>query len=106
MAKQSQLKGHAKLERVLAALARGGLDVTREGPVWSLRGVDNPDGVRAEVLLPDEFPLSSKAAQQGVVVVLGESAAASVSVAPSADPRKDDPLRGASGREPTRGRPW
>jgi tRNA-splicing ligase RtcB len=53
-----------KLERVLAALARRGLDVTREGPVWSIRGQQNPEGVCAEVLLPDGFPLSRKAAEQ------------------------------------------
>jgi tRNA-splicing ligase RtcB len=53
-----------KLQRVLAALARRGLDVTREGPVWSIRGQHNPDGVTAEVLLPDGFPLSRKAAEQ------------------------------------------
>lgn len=65
MSNHSPSKGQpAKLERVLAALARRGLDVTREGPVWSIRGHENPDGVRAEVLLPDEFPLSSKAAEQ------------------------------------------
>jgi tRNA-splicing ligase RtcB len=65
MFKHSPSKGHpAKLARVLAALGRRGLDVTREGHVWSIRGHDNPDGVRAEVLLPDDFPLSSKAAEQ------------------------------------------
>jgi tRNA-splicing ligase RtcB len=53
-----------KLERVLAALARRGLDVTREGQVWSIRGQHDPDGVAAEVLLPDGFPLSRKAAEQ------------------------------------------
>ena len=53
-----------KLERVLAALARRGLEVTRQGPVWSIRGQHNPDGVTAEVLLPDGFPLSRKAAEQ------------------------------------------
>ncbi|MFO7566669.1 MAG: RtcB family protein [Enhygromyxa sp.] len=53
-----------KLERVLAALARRGLDVTREGPVWSIRGRHDPEGVEAEVLLPDGFSLSHKAAEQ------------------------------------------
>jgi tRNA-splicing ligase RtcB (3'-phosphate/5'-hydroxy nucleic acid ligase) len=54
----------ASTERVIAALARRGLEVSREGPVWSLRGAQTPAGVRAEVLLPDGFPLSRKAAEQ------------------------------------------
>ena len=53
-----------KLQRVLAALARRGLEVTREGSVWSIRTQHDPEGVTAEVLLPDGFPLSRKAAEQ------------------------------------------
>src|SRR5690606_4741473 len=65
MSKQTPAQGQSpRLDRVLAALARRGLDVTREGSVWSIRSHDNPDGVAAEVLLPDDFPLSHKAAEQ------------------------------------------
>ncbi|NVB36676.1 RtcB family protein [Pseudenhygromyxa sp. WMMC2535] len=68
MCKQEQPNSKArrgpKLERVIAALARRGLDVTRDGSVWSLRAADSPDGVTAEVLLPDGFELSTKAADQ------------------------------------------
>ncbi|MCA9699525.1 MAG: RtcB family protein, partial [Myxococcales bacterium] len=56
-----------QLRRVLAALARRGLDVERHGPVWSIRGQAEPGRDRvpsAEVLLPDGFELSSKAAEQ------------------------------------------
>jgi tRNA-splicing ligase RtcB len=54
----------ASTARVIAALARRGLEVTRDGPVWSLRGSQSTGGVRAEVLLPEGYPLSRKAAEQ------------------------------------------
>jgi len=49
---------------MLAALARRGLTVTREGPVWSIRRESDHWAPGAEVLLPDDFPLSGKAAEQ------------------------------------------
>ena len=63
---KARQKRAPKLERVLAALARRGLAVTREGPVWSIRAAQPsmPNAVTAEVLLPDGFELSSKAAEQ------------------------------------------
>ena len=54
----------AKIERIIAALARRGLQVSREGAVWTLARPDHPHAPRAEVLLPEGFELSSKAADQ------------------------------------------
>ncbi|PRQ09332.1 RtcB family protein [Enhygromyxa salina] len=54
----------AKIERIVAALARQGLAVSRTGSVWTLARPERADTPRAEVLLPDGFPLSSKAAVQ------------------------------------------
>ena len=56
--------GDAKLPRIIAALARHGVAAERQGPVWSLRQLDDPEGICAEVLLPEGYPLSSKAAAQ------------------------------------------
>ncbi|MFV8749468.1 RtcB family protein [Nannocystaceae bacterium ST9] len=52
------------LARVIAALARRGLDVSRSGSIWSLRLSGRSDLPLAEVLLPEGFRLSSRAAEQ------------------------------------------
>lgn len=53
-----------KLARVVTALARRGLDVSRSGDVWSLRQSGRADLPPAEVLLPEGFRLSTRAAEQ------------------------------------------
>lgn len=51
--------------RALRALARAGLDVSRDGPLWRVRTIaDDRDDVVADVLLPDDFPLEGKALAQ------------------------------------------
>jgi tRNA-splicing ligase RtcB len=46
--------------RALHALARAGLDVSRDGPLWRIRS----EGHVADVLLPEDFPLEGKALAQ------------------------------------------
>lgn len=55
--------GDEKKARLLRALAREGIEASAEGPVWSIRrrGADGPP---AEVLLPAELPVESKAFAQ------------------------------------------
>lgn len=60
----SSSNSNPALTRVIAALARRGLDVSRSGSVWSLRLHGRSDLPRAEVLLPEGFRLSSRAAEQ------------------------------------------
>ncbi|MEQ1570779.1 MAG: RtcB family protein [Myxococcota bacterium] len=50
--------------RVVRALARRGLTVRRDGPVWCIRHTDDPHAPFAEVLLPDALPLEADAAAQ------------------------------------------
>lgn len=52
------------LHRVLAALAREGLHVEREGSVYRVRLKDDPDAPAGEVLLPDDFPVEARALRQ------------------------------------------
>lgn len=52
------------LQRVLAALAREGLHVEREGRVYRVRLRDVADAPAGEVLLPDDFPVEAKALRQ------------------------------------------
>lgn len=49
--------------RALRALARAGLDVSRDGPLWRVRATSSRDHV-ADVLLPNDFPLEGKALAQ------------------------------------------
>jgi tRNA-splicing ligase RtcB len=53
-----------KLARVFAALAREGLEVEGDGSAYTVRLASNPDGIRAEVLLPPGFPLEGAALRQ------------------------------------------
>ena len=53
-----------KLTRVFAALAREGLEVEGDGSAYTVRLASNPDGIRAEVLLPPGFPLEGAALRQ------------------------------------------
>lgn len=54
----------ANLARLVRALAREGLDVRRDGPVWTVRLLSDPHAPPAEVLLPDGFPVEGKALRQ------------------------------------------
>ena len=53
-----------KLARVFAALAREGLEVEGDGSAYTVRLASNPEGIRAEVLLPAGFPLEGAALRQ------------------------------------------
>jgi tRNA-splicing ligase RtcB len=57
------MQPNKQLTRLLAALAREGLDVTHEGRTWRVRLADGP-GAPAEVLLPEGFPVEAKALRQ------------------------------------------
>jgi tRNA-splicing ligase RtcB (3'-phosphate/5'-hydroxy nucleic acid ligase) len=50
--------------RALRALARAGLDVSRDGHLWCVRMIEAHNDVVADVLLPDDFPLEGKALAQ------------------------------------------
>jgi tRNA-splicing ligase RtcB len=50
--------------RLLRALAREGLEVHRDGPLYRVRLSDQPDVPFAEVLLPDSLPVESAALRQ------------------------------------------
>ncbi|MEB3179299.1 MAG: RtcB family protein [Nostocaceae cyanobacterium] len=52
------------LNRLLRALARQGLDVSYNNHTYSVRLRNNPDGIVAEVLLPEGFPVEAKALKQ------------------------------------------
>jgi tRNA-splicing ligase RtcB len=54
----------AVYSRVFKALSRQGLAVARRDQTWHVSRTDAPDGVAAEVLLPDGFPLEGKALAQ------------------------------------------
>ncbi len=49
--------------RLIAALRRDGLSVTRQGSTWRISRRDAPD-ITADVLLPDSLPLERRAVQQ------------------------------------------
>lgn len=51
------------LDRMIRALARQGLDVSREGPIYRVKQTGGT-GPTAEVLLPDGFPLETKGVRQ------------------------------------------
>lgn len=51
-------------ERVFKALARDGVRASKEGPVYRVRLQDAEHAPDAEVLLPEGFPLESKAVKQ------------------------------------------
>ena len=53
-----------KLNRLIKALARQGLDVSYRNGVYSVRLQNNNEAPNAEVLLPDDFPIEGKALQQ------------------------------------------
>ena len=53
-----------KLNRVIKALARQGLNVSYSGQTYSVRLQNHPDAPKAEILLPDDFLLEGKALQQ------------------------------------------
>ncbi|HYO65622.1 MAG TPA: RtcB family protein, partial [Archangium sp.] len=53
-----------KLNRLLRALAREGLDVTYDGRVYTVRLQGDANAPPAEVLLPPELPVEGKALQQ------------------------------------------
>ncbi|MCY1033334.1 RtcB family protein [Corallococcus sp. BB11-1] len=53
-----------KLNRLLRALAREGLDVTYDGRVYTVRLLADPHAPAAEVLLPPDLPVEGKAFQQ------------------------------------------
>lgn len=53
-----------KLNRLLRALAREGLDVTYDGRVYTVRLQGDANTPPAEVLLPPELPVEGKAFQQ------------------------------------------
>ncbi len=61
---QPQKRSSPKDDRLLRALAREGLSVSREGSVWSVRLAEAPDAPPAEILLPPELPLEAKAVRQ------------------------------------------
>ncbi len=48
-------------ERVFKALAREGIAATKDGPVFRVRLVEASNAPEAEILLPEGFPLESKA---------------------------------------------
>lgn len=50
--------------RLFRALARQGLTVRRDGPVYSVRLSETPDAPPAEILLPAELPLEADAVRQ------------------------------------------
>ncbi|MBK8263440.1 MAG: RtcB family protein [Nannocystis sp.] len=52
------------LSRVLQALARAGLEVSRSDNIYKVRLRGRPDAPCAEVLLPDGFPVEGKALRQ------------------------------------------
>ena len=52
-----------KIERILAALARQGLTVTHAEHTWRVR-LKGDDGLPADVLLPDHFPVGHAAEQR------------------------------------------
>jgi tRNA-splicing ligase RtcB len=52
------------LERLLRALARQGLDVQYDRPTYTVRWANQPDAPKAEVLLPEGFPVEAKALKQ------------------------------------------
>lgn len=51
-------------QRIFKALAKQGLQVTRSDLVYQVKRINDPDGVTAEVLLPEGFPLEGKALHQ------------------------------------------
>ena len=53
-----------KLNRLLRALAREGLDVTYDGRVYTVRLQGDSNAPPAEVLLPPELPVEGKVLQQ------------------------------------------
>lgn len=50
-------------KRLIKAMAREGLDITKQGPVYRVRK-SNGHGPEAEVLLPEGFPVEAKAFKQ------------------------------------------
>lgn len=52
------------IKRALRSLAREGLDVSREGDVYTIKQPAHPHAPTAEVLLPADFPLERKALHQ------------------------------------------
>ena len=50
--------------RIQKALARQGLEITQQGPIYRVKGVTEPHAPVAEVLLPEGFPLEGKALAQ------------------------------------------
>jgi tRNA-splicing ligase RtcB (3'-phosphate/5'-hydroxy nucleic acid ligase) len=52
------------LKRLLRALEREGLDVTYSDRTYSVRLINSPDSIVAEVLLPEGFPVEAKALKQ------------------------------------------
>jgi len=52
------------LSRLLRALARQGLEVQYQNQTYSVRWKHQPDAPRAEVLLPEHFPLEAKTLKQ------------------------------------------
>ena len=57
-------KADPKTERLFRALAREGVEARKDGPVYRLRLAEEKDAPEAEVLLPEGFPLESKAVKQ------------------------------------------
>lgn len=55
---------HSNLKRLLRALAREGLDVTYEDSIYRIRLVGKTSFPQAEVLLPADLPVESKALKQ------------------------------------------
>lgn len=53
-----------KLQRLLRALSRQGLDVSYNNSVYSVRLKNNYSATVAEVLLPESFPVEAKALKQ------------------------------------------
>lgn len=51
-------------ERVFKALAREGIAARKDGPVFRVRLAEAVDAPEAEILLPEGFPLESKAVKQ------------------------------------------
>lgn len=52
-----------QFKRLARALARSGIDITRDGPVYRVRRAAH-DGPAAEILVPEGYPLETKAVEQ------------------------------------------
>ena len=49
-----------KFERLARALLREDIEITQDGPIYKVRRASS-DGPAAEVLLPEDYPLETKA---------------------------------------------